>query len=90
VHSDVFGAKLAKMLAIHAYLKYFRYSNILNASMAQILAFAGSNSSTSINFKMVKYTAGLIDGHSIQLLNMANILKLPKARVNRKSLKPKT
>ena len=40
--------------------------------MAQILAFAGSNSSTSINFKMVKYTTDLIDGHDIQLLNMTN------------------
>ena len=40
--------------------------------MAQILAFAGSNAAASINYKMVKYTAGLIDGHHIQLLNMTN------------------
>ena len=40
--------------------------------MAQILAFAGSNSSTSINFKMVKYTAGLIPDHDVRLLNMTN------------------
>jgi len=40
--------------------------------MAQILAFAGSNSSTSINFRMVKYTTGLINDHGIQLLNMTN------------------
>ena len=31
--------------------------------MAAILAFAGSNSSTSINYKLVKYTTSLIDGH---------------------------
>ena len=40
--------------------------------MAQILAFAGSNSSTSINFKLVQYTVSLIEGHTIQTLNMAN------------------
>ena len=33
---------------------------------------AGSNSSTSINYKLVRYTAGLIDGKEVQLLNMAN------------------
>jgi NAD(P)H-dependent FMN reductase len=38
--------------------------------MATILAFAGSNSSTSINFKLVKYTSSLIDGHEVQLINM--------------------
>lgn len=38
--------------------------------MAAILAFAGSNSSTSINFKLVKYTTSLVEGHHIQLLNM--------------------
>ena len=37
-----------------------------------ILAFAGSNSSNSINYKLVRYTAGLIDSHEVQLLNMAN------------------
>ncbi len=40
--------------------------------MATILAFAGSNSSTSINFQWVKHTVSLIEGHKIQLLNMAN------------------
>lgn len=40
--------------------------------MATILALAGSNSSTSINFKLVRYTAGLISGEEVQLLNMAN------------------
>lgn len=37
-----------------------------------ILAFAGSNSSNSINFKLVKFTAGLAEGSKVQLLNMAN------------------
>lgn len=40
--------------------------------MATILALAGSNSSTSINFKLVKYTTSLIEGHQIQLLNMCH------------------
>ena len=39
--------------------------------MAAILAFAGSNSSTSINYKLVQHTASLMEGHDIRLLNMA-------------------
>jgi len=41
--------------------------------MAAILALAGSNSSASINFKLVKYTSSLIEKHDVELLNMANI-----------------
>lgn len=37
-----------------------------------ILAFAGSNSSTSINYQLVKYTAGLVEGQQVELLNMTN------------------
>lgn len=40
--------------------------------MAQLLAFAGSNSSTSINYKLVKFTVDLIENHKVQTLNMAN------------------
>lgn len=47
--------------------------------MASILAFAGSNSSTSINFKLVKHTVSLVSKHDINLkdgqiqtLNMVN------------------
>lgn len=40
--------------------------------MSSILAFAGSNSSTSINYRLVKYTVTLIPNHSVQVLNMAN------------------
>jgi len=40
--------------------------------MSAILAFAGSNSTTSINYSLVKYTASLIEGHQVRLLNMAN------------------
>ncbi len=40
--------------------------------MAKIIALAGSNSSTSVNYQLVKHTVGLIEGHEIQLLNMAN------------------
>ena len=38
--------------------------------MAKILAFAGSNSSTSINHKLVSFTVDTITGHEVQLLNM--------------------
>ncbi|MEO0572864.1 MAG: NAD(P)H-dependent oxidoreductase [Bacteroidota bacterium] len=40
--------------------------------MAKILAFAGSNSSTSINYQLVKHSVSLIGDHEIQLLNMVN------------------
>ncbi len=40
--------------------------------MASILAFAGSNSSMSINFKLVKHTASFIVKHEILVLNMAD------------------
>ncbi|MCK0159714.1 NADPH-dependent FMN reductase [Allomuricauda sp. F6463D] len=39
--------------------------------MAAILVLAGSNSSASINFKLVKYTVSLVQDHDIQTLNMA-------------------
>src|SRR5690606_14053693 len=39
--------------------------------MASILAFAGSNSSTSINFKLVQYTVSLVEDHVIHLKDMA-------------------
>lgn len=41
--------------------------------MSPLLAFAGSNSSTSINFKLVAYTVSLIAGHPTQLLDMAHL-----------------
>jgi len=40
--------------------------------MSRILAFAGSNSSASINYKLVKYTTSLIMGHEVELIDMAN------------------
>ncbi len=40
--------------------------------MASILAFAGSNSSISINLKLVKETASLIKEHEVQVLNLAD------------------
>lgn len=39
--------------------------------MASILATAGSNSSTSINFQLVTYTAGLVTSHSVELLELS-------------------
>ena len=41
--------------------------------MKKLIAFAGSNSSTSINYELVKYTISLIDDFDIQLLNMAKV-----------------
>jgi len=40
--------------------------------MATILAFAGSNSSVSINLKLVKHTVNLVNDHKSQVLNLAN------------------
>lgn len=39
--------------------------------MASILAFAGSNSSTSINYKLVQYTCGLIENQQLNMLDMS-------------------
>lgn len=40
--------------------------------MAKILAFAGSNSSTSINYELVKYTVSLLETQEVQLLKMSH------------------
>lgn len=40
--------------------------------MANILAFAGSNSSKSINYQLVLYTISKIENHQVQSLNLAN------------------
>lgn len=39
--------------------------------MAKIIAFAGSNSTNSINYQLVRHTCSLVKGHDIQLLNLA-------------------
>ncbi len=39
--------------------------------MASILAFAGSNSSVSINYKLVNFTVSLIQNQQVKVLNMA-------------------
>lgn len=39
--------------------------------MARILALAGSNSSTSINFELVRHTTTEIRGHELQLVELA-------------------
>ncbi len=64
------NAKLANLLTILSFWGIF--VNLQFSSMSVILAFAGSNSSTSINYKLVKYTAGLIGEQEVQLINMAN------------------
>ncbi len=38
--------------------------------MSFILAFAGSNSSTSINFELVKHTGSLITSEKVEIMNM--------------------
>lgn len=40
--------------------------------MGYVLAFAGSNSSTSINYSLTKYTSSLIKDQEVRLMNMAN------------------
>ncbi|NNJ88374.1 MAG: NAD(P)H-dependent oxidoreductase [Eudoraea sp.] len=39
--------------------------------MSSIIAFAGSNSSTSVNFALVKYTVSLLQDKKVQVMNMA-------------------
>lgn len=51
----------------------FAESRQTSLSMATFLAFAGSNSSTSINYSLVRYTVSLVEDHEVQLLNMANM-----------------
>lgn len=41
--------------------------------MKTILAFAGSNSSTSINYELLKYTASQIKNFDVQLLKMSDM-----------------
>jgi len=41
--------------------------------MKTILAFAGSNSSTSINYELVKYTVSQIKNFDVQLLKMSDM-----------------
>lgn len=41
--------------------------------MSVILATAGSNSSTSINFSLVQYTVGKISGHPVETVELAGI-----------------
>lgn len=40
--------------------------------MSYILTFAGSNSSKSINYKLAKFTASLVQEQEVRLRNMAN------------------
>lgn len=42
--------------------------------MKTILAFAGSNSSTSINYKLIKHTVSQIKGYKTQVLNMSEMI----------------
>ena len=41
--------------------------------MGSLLATAGSNSSASINYQLVRYTASLVDSHPVELLELAEI-----------------
>lgn len=40
--------------------------------MKKILAFAGSNSSTSINFQLLKHVGGRIQGHEIKVIKLTD------------------
>ncbi|MGJ8732984.1 MAG: NADPH-dependent FMN reductase, partial [Cellulophaga sp.] len=41
--------------------------------MSTILAFAGSNSSTSINHKLATFTAGILGNNDVTVLDMAKV-----------------
>lgn len=64
------AAKLYKLTALSSNcgIFVFKYD-----TMSQLISMAGSNSSTSINYKLVQFTEGLIDGHSINSRDMAGI-----------------
>lgn len=40
--------------------------------MKKILAFAGSNNSKSINYQLINYTASLVDGFEVKVLDIRN------------------
>lgn len=40
--------------------------------MKKILAFAGSNSSTSINFQLLNHVAGRIQGHEVKIIKLTD------------------
>ena len=40
--------------------------------MKKIVAFAGSNSSTSINYKLVRHVASLIEGHRVEVIKLTD------------------
>ena len=54
------------------YFKVFSWMEYIKRNALKLLAFAGSNSSTSINYKLVKYTTALISEHEVELLDMTD------------------
>ena len=54
--------------------------------MKKILAFAGSNSSTSINFQLLTYVANRIQGHEVKIRNFKQY-ELPLYSVDREKEK---
>lgn len=42
--------------------------------MSSILVFAGSNSSSSINYQFAQYTASTIESHEVEYINMATLV----------------
>lgn len=63
------AAKLYKLTACQPDLRYFRFQKLI--PMSRLISMAGSNSSTSINYKLVQFTESLIQGHSIDSRDMA-------------------
>ena len=53
-------------------MRFLYFRRVKFSFMAKIIAFAGSNSSHSINYQLVRYSCDLIEGHDIQLLNLVN------------------
>ncbi|MGX1024192.1 NADPH-dependent FMN reductase [Flavobacterium sp. CS20] len=59
--------------------------------MKNILAFAGSNSSTSINFKLVSYVASQISDHKVELIDLKDFdIPMYSADVEEKQGFPKS
>lgn len=69
---DVSSGKIIQKTGNTTLIKVFSCSKEINIIMQYILGFAGSNSTTSINYKLVRYTASLIKGYELRLIDMAH------------------
>lgn len=51
---------------------FFNHIKSAKSEMKKILAFAGSNSSTSINYQLISYATSLISQHEVELIKLTD------------------